>query len=568
MPHHSTTSPVLHPYVRISDPSQRKGGGLERQTTNDLKEFAERFGFTISKHIWVDDGVSAWRGLNATPNHELGKFIAEANRGTIQPGDCLLVENLDRLSRQDIWAATSLVNDLRQLKIHIGRLDRMKLLRYDSKDLGDFLESAVEFGRGNSESEAKSDRNGKAWARKREAARESGRTMTARLPAWVREVNGRREAIPERALVLKHIFALAAAGYGYVAILRRLNEEKVPPFGKNIVHEGRKRGAFAGHWTLPYLARLLNDRRVCGEYQPCGRRRKPEGPPIAGFYPVVITEEEYWLAQRARDGRKKAAPRQGKLANLFSGLLRNARNGETYIAASKRTRVLVSYGSQEGRSPAWSFPLPIFETAIRRQLKEIDAHSILNGDTGPDETIVLAGQLASVEAKIAEFEAQLLEGDVAALARVLRRLEDDKATLASRLAEARQKAAHPLSEAWGEMQSIPEELTEDQRIRYRAALRRIVDSIWLLVVPRGRDRICAAQVFFAPGKRVRHYLIHHRAAGNHRPGSWSVRSLATIHKGADFDLRRCENVREMEKWLATEDLEVLTAALEEERPMR
>src|SRR5262249_2700461 len=182
MPAHSTTRrhprpgrpPVLHPYCRISDPGQRKGGGLERQTTADVTSFAERFGFAVGKRVLIDDGVSAWKGLNATPNHELGKFLAEARRGLITPGDCLLIENSNRLSRQDPWAAIGLVNDLRQLGIHVGRLDRGKLLRCDSTDVGDFFEAALEFMRGNSESQMKSHRNGAAWQRKRKTARESG----------------------------------------------------------------------------------------------------------------------------------------------------------------------------------------------------------------------------------------------------------------------------------------------------------------------------------------------------------------------------------------------------------
>src|SRR5262249_33112064 len=157
----------------ISDPSQRKGGGLVRQTAEaatPAEHFCEMHGFTLSPRVLVDDGVSAFHGLNATPEHELGKFLLDARAGLYPRGDCLLLENYDRLSRDDPWAAIGLVNDLRQLGIHVGRLDRMKLLRYDSTDVGDFFEAAIEFMRGHSESLAKSERNGKAWEEKRKAA--------------------------------------------------------------------------------------------------------------------------------------------------------------------------------------------------------------------------------------------------------------------------------------------------------------------------------------------------------------------------------------------------------------
>jgi DNA-binding transcriptional MerR regulator len=242
--------PVAHPYARISDPDQRKGGGLERQTTANLAEFARLFGFDLSKRVLVDDGVSAWKGLNASPEHQLGQFLADARKGLIPPGDCLLLENYDRLSRQNPWAAIGLVNELRQLGIHVGRLDRMKLLRYDSDGPGDFFEAAIEFMRGNSESGAKSMRNGSAWARKRKAARESGQLITHRLPAWVQEQGGKLRLVLDRAAAIKRMFHLSAGGYGAALIVKRLTEEGVPAFGAS------------GRWTRAYVGLILKDRRV------------------------------------------------------------------------------------------------------------------------------------------------------------------------------------------------------------------------------------------------------------------------------------------------------------------
>src|SRR5437879_144337 len=86
----SSSLPIAHPYARISDPTQRKGGGLERQTTANLEGFCRQFGFSLSKRVWVDDGVSAFNGLNASPHHQLGQFFAEARKGLVRPGDCLL----------------------------------------------------------------------------------------------------------------------------------------------------------------------------------------------------------------------------------------------------------------------------------------------------------------------------------------------------------------------------------------------------------------------------------------------------------------------------------------------
>src|SRR5262245_3349091 len=232
----TTPLPTAHPYGRISDPEQRKGGGLKRQTTDDATaaaraEFCRLFGFALGKRVRVDDGVSAFAGLNASPEHALGQFLAEARRGLVPPGDCLLIENYDRLSRQNPWAAIALVSELRGLRIHVGRLDRMKLLRYDSDDPGDFFEAAVEFLRANSESAAKSVRNGAAWARRRRAARDRKQVLTRQLPGWVKAEGDWLVVVPGRAEVVGRIFELSAAGYGLYAIRKQLDADEVPAFG-------------------------------------------------------------------------------------------------------------------------------------------------------------------------------------------------------------------------------------------------------------------------------------------------------------------------------------------------
>jgi hypothetical protein len=231
--------------------------------------------------------------------------------------------------------------------------------------------------------------------------------------------------------------------------------------------------------------------------------------------------------------------------------------------------VLINTAATEGRARGYTFPFVTFEAAVLSLLAEIDPHDILNGDNGPDETLVLAGQLAGVEARIAELEAELVKGDVASLARVLRQLEGQKEELAGRLAVARQKAAHPLSEAWGEaltllgtLQAAPDPY--DVRVRLRAALRRIVDTIWMLVVTRGHNRLCAVQVWFSEGARHRDYLIMHRpprSNGKARTeGGWWARSLASVATPDGLDLRNRDHAAELAAALAAVDLAALAGA--------
>jgi DNA invertase Pin-like site-specific DNA recombinase len=581
-----SSQPVAHAYVRISHPDQRKGGGLERQQSNDLKGFCRLYGFTLAKRNLVDDGVSAFKGLNATPDHELGKFLAEARRGLIPAGDCLLIENYDRLSRQDPWSAIGLVSELRSLKIHVGRLDRMKLLRYDSEDTGDFFEAAVEFMRGNSESRVKSVRNGKAWNRKRKAAKDKGTTITNCLPAWIRHVDGKREAIPEYVDIIRRIFHLTANGYGHALIVKKFKSEGVKSFGEgNRKSEQNKKEKT---WARSYIARILSDERVLGHFQPRHLDGSPAGDVIRNYYPAIITEEEWNAAQGSADQRKvkrwknegeggglvtlygsgltvnQIARRLGirrpyvrqrlvrlgllpppkkqeksNYVNVFARLLRNALGGDSYYCATrtdsgKYTRVLINTDAAEGRTAMRSFPFATFEQAILSMLREVDPHELLNGDA-PDESLILAGELAKVEAELSEAKAFMdAKGFNALIGERIMDLTAKQKDVSERLAVARQKALHPLSESWGECKTILDALNsapdpEEARLRLQSILRRIIKQIWLLVVPGGRDRLAFVQVdFHGSNQPHREYWIFHRppkANGRGRTeGYWQVKS--------------------------------------------
>jgi hypothetical protein len=380
---------------------------------------------------------------------------------------------------------------------------------------------------------------------------------------------------------------------------QRKDKRKRPPTEQEMAalhkHVGELGCWRAGEWVPAYwnastVAAILTDRRVLGEFQPRTERgSKKVGDPIPGYYPRVIDEDTFLGVQaqlsqrrsaRQADGRFEAeqgnrfSGRTGSNVNIFAGLLQDARGTGSFYARynsgtktkGRKQRVLINTASLERVAPTYTYPFDTFEAAILSCLKEIDPHDILNGDNGPDESLVLAGQLAAVESKIAELEAELLKGNVEALARVLRKLEDQKRDLSSRLAEARQKALHPLSETWGEAQTLMDAVDnapdpEEARLRLRTALRRMIDSIWLLIIPKGRNRLLVAQIWFADGKRHRDYIILHRPATANKTrrveGGWSCRSLASVAKRGELDLRKPQHAGQLETKLAAVDLDEL-----------
>jgi DNA invertase Pin-like site-specific DNA recombinase len=558
-------------YVRFSDPEQRKGDSLRRQT-EAAQAWCERHGARLDAHTTLHDlGKSAYRGDHRKnpDRNALASFLKLVEDGRVPRGSFLVIESLDRLTREHIRPALTLLLNLIDAGVRIVQLKPVEMIYDEAVEPMQLMMALMELSRGNSESRVKSQRVGAAWEARRTHARNGHKLLTNKLPAWVAVEAVRADSftlalVPERAEVIRTIFGLAADGIGARRIVARLEAEGAPAFGPS------------GKWSSVYVLLLLRDRRVIGECQP-RKGRRPDGAVIKDYFPAAVSEAEFERAGRAVFRRKVSgrgkggAERQGKHADPFAGLIRDGLDGAPYVAwtqttAPYRYRILRNANACEGRKGGGpSFPLPVFEAAVLSCLRELDPHEIINGDH-PDESLALAGQLAGLEARIAELEAALLDGDVAALARALRTLEERKRELAKALADARQKAAHPLGEVWGEAKAVMAALDsapdpDAARLRLRSALRRMIEDVRLVVVRRGRGRLGAVQLWFTGGRRHRDYLIHYRQAAYCCEGGWQVRSLAGVAKSADLDLRRPKDAAKLAALLGDIDLAALTDAM-------
>src|SRR5262249_44908445 len=141
------------------------------------------------------------------------------------------------------------------------------------------------------------------------------------------------------------------------------------------------------YWARSYVAKILSNRAVLGEYQPhtrrAGQTRRPEGEPIANYFPRVISDQEWYAAKAALAGRKgKAGRLPSNFINPFQGLLKDARNGGTLHRVDKGKRsgaVLIPYLGELGVNSemAATFPYSVFEEAILRMLAEVDPDEII-----------------------------------------------------------------------------------------------------------------------------------------------------------------------------------------------
>jgi DNA invertase Pin-like site-specific DNA recombinase len=561
-------TPPAYSYIRFSDPKQCEGDSLRRQV-EATEAWCLKNGVTLDAGVSLRDlGTSAFTGAHRKnpDRHALASFLKLVESGKVPRGSFLVVENLDRLTREHVRAAVTLFLSILEQGVSIVTTSPERVFRHDSEDMTDVIIAVVDLARGHGESKRKSDMVGANWQKRRGLARAQGRRLPGRLPAWVEEgPDGKPRLLPRRAAVVHRIYQLAAQGYGLGRIVKRLTDDKVPSFGP------------AGRWVRGYVGLLLRDRRTVGEYQPRtgrGHRREKDGDAIAGFFPAVVTEAE-WNAARAGAAERRTKPgRIGKHVNLWTGILKDAHSGEPYYPFTRnrdQARVFVRRGRLEGTGPARTFPVDVFERAVLGLLKEIDPHEILNGDSGPDESQVLAGELARVEASIALIVAEMdAHGENPVLFKRLRDKTGRQRDLNEQLAAARLKAAHPLSETWGECPSLIDALDgapdrEEARTRLRSTLRRMIESVRLLVVSRGQIRIAAVQIWFAGGKKHRDYVVVHRpprANGRgYSKGRTAVCSLAAVAKAGDLNLRRAEDAAALEQLLLAQDVGELWAKM-------
>jgi hypothetical protein len=187
----------------------------------------------------------------------------------------------------------------------------------------------------------------------------------------------------------------------------------------------------------------------------------------------------------------------------------------------------------------------VFESAVLSQLREIDPRQVLPaGDAGADALLALRGRLAEAEGRLASIRAELVGGGTVAL-RTLAAAAAEREAERDRLAaaDARQSAASPLADSWGECRTLLDALAAagngvDPRSRLRGAIRRIterIDAVFVRVPNRLVWRAGVQMRFVGGGRRS--FLIEYRPAGaDGAGGRCLVESFAEETPDGDLDL--------------------------------
>jgi DNA invertase Pin-like site-specific DNA recombinase/uncharacterized protein (UPF0335 family) len=318
--------PRAFSYIRFSSPEQEKGDSLRRQIQLS-EEYCKQHGLILDDTLKLTDrGLSAFKGIHRTKG-ALGEFLRLVEEGKIPPGSVLLVENLDRLSREQILDALNQFTSIIKAGIKIVTLqDGME---YDQESINQnwaqLIISITYMARAHDESETKSKRISAVWENKRSKAGNGGKKLTAKAPAWLKLSQDRTKfiLIPEAAKAIELIFRKKLAGKGAERIARELNDDP------NIWKPPKVGPKKTGGWRGSYINKILRSRAVIGEFQPhklVDGKRQPIGDPIPDYFPPVIDKELFYQvqAQLQANAEKKgnAGGRTGKVSNLFTHVIK------------------------------------------------------------------------------------------------------------------------------------------------------------------------------------------------------------------------------------------------------
>lgn len=507
-------------YTRFSTPGQATGDSFRRQTEGS-ERYARENGLTLNTDLTFQDlGVSAYQGSNQGQDKGLGQFLKACETGLVPSGSWFIVESLDRLSRQPVETALSLFLSILRFGITIVTLSDNQVYKPGNSNWTPLIIALTVMARGHEESKTKSMRLSAAWEEKRRNA--SSKPLTSVCPNWMKlsDDRTRYELIPERAAVLQEIITLSKNGIGGNRITSMLNERKVPTFS----------GGSTG-WHSSYLQKILTNRALYGEYQPCkwiDNKPFPEGDPIPNYFPAVITKETFLSLQAARasNGAHGKARKGVGISNIFSGLLRCGYCNSTMILSGmngarikgedgtqKRisTKSLLCDGARRGKgcfALKWNYP--DFEKSMLEFCKGTNLEEILSDvrrNQGQPLEVRLEDKLAAVEKQIEEIQqgidnlldimmARKSDGPASqSLNSRLDKLEIEKATAVNLMRQMqvdlqqKKEASHETTSAvTRSLIESMESVSDDERFRVRAALaaqlRRFVDSVKMY--PAGR----------------------------------------------------------------------------------
>ncbi len=308
------------PYIRFSTPKQERGDSKERQLETCLN-YIEQNDWAAQPPL-MDLGLSAYKG-DHLHSGALGKFTRQVIDGDIPEGTVLVVEQLDRLSRQGHRKALRWLEDMTERGVKIAVVGQNRVYDHASlnANLIETLEVLITGKAAHDYSVRLSERVGSAWRKKIERTQQ-GVMLSRTCPGWLEPVEqGRGEQgtsfrVNEvRAQTVRQIYQWSADGYGVQKMMHMLNSNP----------DTQSWGRSGDGWAMTHILRLLENPAPEGDYIPyLNNPKKENGQRVVGYYPRIVAADLVARARAAlkcRRGTGSTKTTRATYNNLFTGLM-------------------------------------------------------------------------------------------------------------------------------------------------------------------------------------------------------------------------------------------------------
>lgn len=489
-------------YVRFSTPGQIRGASLKRQTERSAA-WAEKNGFELDTKLKLHDlGVSGFKGINKSKGR-LGAFIEAVDSGEVPTGSTLIVESLDRLSREEVGEQLELFLSLLRRGITIQTLSPEE--NFTKKSINEptrLIIAIVSMCRGHEESALKAERVGDAWKRKKEAAR-NGVKISAACPKWLKLDEDRKKfRFTESAKSVRKIVDLSLTGFGMGKICEILNQEKYPTLTPK-----------AKYWQLSSVKKVLTTVALYGAYQPHCQitgKRIPVGEPIEDYYPAICSQAEWFQIQHGMESRRSptAKGRTGKVPFLFKGMIFDAVSNEPIQYLDKGARAIPCLNSKlrrMGVNKSPRFPYPEFEKLILKRIRELDSRDFTTQKKSESESDLIAvrGKIKQLETRIKSLQAKLIESDedidvlsdaVIELNKRKKVLKEQEETLIRTMGKS--NPANEVQSILELLESTPKSQLLELRTRLKTAIAELIKEIHVRILQEGTSRTIYFQIHY------------------------------------------------------------------------
>lgn len=408
MPNELPTLDNVYAYARFSSRKQSSGDSERRQHEN-AQNWGKEHGCKIT--YFVDPGISARHGKNRTVG-QFGAFVARLKAGELGENPTLLIENFDRISREDITEALPQFLELLKLGATIVTLHNRMIYRHPI-DLTEAILALVEIKAASSYSANLSRRVSASWQTARRNADKGICIHRGITPGWLRQEGTVFLPIPDRVNLIKLVFAKYLAGHGTQKIATWLNQSGIPSWP----HKGQR----SIGWHATTVRNLLRNQALIGNWQPHKRahtgKRTPVGIPILGYFPAVIEPEIFRSAQDVF----KCVNRRGRPAkshwNLVAGLAWSGVDGtpmwgqkHSPLRQNKVRHYLKSSGSIAGRTkPPHCLAYTDFEPRLLALLRHLDEDRA-PATNGRDEVAEAKNEIIRLTKQVEKYR-QLIRDD-------------------------------------------------------------------------------------------------------------------------------------------------------------